>query len=555
MKKTLLYKSNIIKCLGAFIACLLFSLLISDHITLVVLASTTSKTEKQNSETKLTNNDWIKQFLKSADQRKQSILSSSTTIVKGDEYIPGKTYTGDAYYVSLNGNDSNDGLTVETAWSTLKKVNEADLKPGDAVFFERGGIWREALQCLEGVTYSAYGTGNKPRIYGSPESGVGADKWILHHQGKHGEKIWKYYKDMPDCGLIVFNEDTKWASKVSAWWDGTRYVTKNNHKKSFQITQALHNNLSFFNMIDLSGYEAPINKYDIMTKGELYLRCDQGNPGDIFNQIEFLTSEVQGYAPQIGYDKKCVVDNLCVKYFAHGGIAPRGNDSLHCGDGAVIQNCEVAFGGGCTHYYGKKGEVFFSGECINFEVSDGAVINNYLHDSYDGGIVMELPGEKALNRTFEDNLMSGNLIERCGSGVLITDCWMDYSESKNKYVFSDIMVKDNYILNIGYGWSYHQEMAFYGNGDQKAVSMNFWTCENRNKGIYIKNNVFYLSRDILLESMINKTNPAKFSNNVFVQNKKGAFALWEGQPVMIDKGREFILKLIGNQSGDLKIVK
>lgn len=50
------------------------------------------------------------------------------------------------------------------------------LKSGDAVFFERGGLWRGYLDCAEGVTYSAYGQGEKPRIYGSPENGADPNK-------------------------------------------------------------------------------------------------------------------------------------------------------------------------------------------------------------------------------------------------------------------------------------------------------------------------------------------------------------------------------------------
>lgn len=47
------------------------------------------------------------------------------------------------------------------------------------VLFERGGLWRGQLSTVEGVTYSAYGEGEKPRFYGSPENGTGESKWSL----------------------------------------------------------------------------------------------------------------------------------------------------------------------------------------------------------------------------------------------------------------------------------------------------------------------------------------------------------------------------------------
>lgn len=114
--------------------------------------------------------------------------------------------SGAVYYVSNSGNDLNDGLSTETAWNTLDKVNsgawtwegqlnseqfpeylwasehlseQVALKSGDTVLFERGGLWRGRLQTVEGVTYSAYGDGDKPRIYGSPEDGTGAENWPL----------------------------------------------------------------------------------------------------------------------------------------------------------------------------------------------------------------------------------------------------------------------------------------------------------------------------------------------------------------------------------------
>ena len=34
--------------------------------------------------------------------------------------------------------------------------------------FRRGDIWRGRILTKAGVTYSAYGRGEKPRIYGSP---------------------------------------------------------------------------------------------------------------------------------------------------------------------------------------------------------------------------------------------------------------------------------------------------------------------------------------------------------------------------------------------------
>ena len=74
-----------------------------------------------------------------AAARRQEILSSGTEIVKSDVFIPGETYTGQAYYVSFStGSDGNSGTSPDSPWQTVWQVINADLRPGDAVFFRRG---------------------------------------------------------------------------------------------------------------------------------------------------------------------------------------------------------------------------------------------------------------------------------------------------------------------------------------------------------------------------------------------------------------------------------
>lgn len=115
-------------------------------------------------------------ILEEAVARRETIQTSKTQIVWDEALIPGKTYTGTAYYVSNQGDDGNDGLSPETAWATLDRVNQAPLEYGDAVFFERGGVWRNTtVETKEGVTYSAYGEGAKPRICASPGNGGDPD--------------------------------------------------------------------------------------------------------------------------------------------------------------------------------------------------------------------------------------------------------------------------------------------------------------------------------------------------------------------------------------------
>lgn len=79
-------------------------------------------------------NDEVQQILNQADQRRESIRNSPTTIVKSNVFIKGETYTGTAYYVSNNGSDRNNGRSPRNAFATPAALERVNLKYGDAVF-------------------------------------------------------------------------------------------------------------------------------------------------------------------------------------------------------------------------------------------------------------------------------------------------------------------------------------------------------------------------------------------------------------------------------------
>ena len=79
------------------------------------------------------------------------------------------------YYVDINGNDANTGLSIDDAWATLGKVNEIidRLQPGDTVLFKAGQSWHGQLELIDlnghrrgPIVFSSYGEGHKPQING-----------------------------------------------------------------------------------------------------------------------------------------------------------------------------------------------------------------------------------------------------------------------------------------------------------------------------------------------------------------------------------------------------
>ncbi len=89
---------------------------------------------------------------------------------------PGAARTA-TYFVDANlGNDACDGLRAKSPrgqqgpFKTIARVNRADLRPGDSVYFNRGDTWTETLDIPSGgiqgrpVTIGAYGDGKRPLI-------------------------------------------------------------------------------------------------------------------------------------------------------------------------------------------------------------------------------------------------------------------------------------------------------------------------------------------------------------------------------------------------------
>jgi PKD repeat protein len=87
---------------------------------------------------------------------------------------PPPSLTGSVYYVdSAYGSDSASGLSVGEAWRTIAKVNRSVFNPGDQILFKRGDVWYEQLTVPSSgtsgnpVVFGAYGSGDKPKIWGS----------------------------------------------------------------------------------------------------------------------------------------------------------------------------------------------------------------------------------------------------------------------------------------------------------------------------------------------------------------------------------------------------
>ncbi len=469
-----------------------------------------------------------KKILAEAERRREAIQNSHTNV----------TVTGKKYYVSNSGNDNNDGLSPQTSWNTITKVNNVKLNPGDGVFFKRGDLWRsQLLICQNGITYSAYGEGDKPRIFGSPENGSGAEKWKLLEGTKN---IWVFYKDMQDCGGIVLN-NSKVAGKYCAYWNGTRYMdlgkspllgdnSDETLRKAKPFDVKTIDNLRFFNKISY----ADENYYS--RSGELYLRCDAGNPGIVYNSIEFITGFANDESCQalVSLASDSIVDNLCLKFCSSGAYM---GDQGHTNE--ILQNCEIGYIGG-TMWMGYTGHNYGGNDfgCLINRSGDGVLmggsnnkcINNYIYQVWDNAVTVEASGEK-------DQLIENNYIEYCHGG-LMTGGWNMVDVNEPQY--ENITFANNYVMWMGRfnNWSHFYDGLDNG-GAQILISNN-----PGNRNIKYINNVFYESLDNPIVTYYNydPKQPITFSGNTYIQlnggllidyehytkNKSGKYVLHKG---------------------------
>jgi hypothetical protein len=74
--------------------------------------------------------------------------------------------------ISPSGDDNNPGTSPVHPWRSITKINQAQFNPGDAILFERNGIWNEILIIASPgtqdspVIFGAHGSGEKPAIDG-----------------------------------------------------------------------------------------------------------------------------------------------------------------------------------------------------------------------------------------------------------------------------------------------------------------------------------------------------------------------------------------------------
>lgn len=342
------------------------------------------------------------------------------------------------FYVDvISGNDNADGLSYQSAWQSIEKVNSVKFRSGSKILFKKGGVWRGQLKLASGVAdnpiiYGSYGDATeKPLILGSLNKGNTND-WI-----QEVGNVWKSSSAFEtDVGNLIFNGGSAFGEKK---WDVASLINQGDYwlDKSSKI----------------------LHIYSV------------GNPAIFYSDIEaalrkhIIDQEKASYV---------TVDGLALKYGAAHGIG--GGKTHHI----TIKNMDISYIGG-GDLRGDSSNVRF-GNGIEFwsQAHDNMVEGNKIWEIYDTCLSNQnnMPNVKQYNITYKNNVM-------WNCGLASFEYW-NKPESSQTY---NIIFENNTAVNAGYSWGNSQRPDRGG----AHILTNTNTADT--KSIYISNNIFYKAKD------------------------------------------------------------
>ena len=440
-----------------------------------------------------------------AEARRQAILHSPDAL----------EITGQRCYLSADGADENDGRTPQTAWKTLARAGRAALQPGDGLLLRRGDVFRGQLRTRPGVTYGAYGEGDKPKLYAWDWNLADPALWELWDAEKH---IWHCTKKTLDAGTLVFNEGRRHSRKLIPSYLNGRFVCRDDPETEFDMRREMTQDLDLFCRFDdvlteepSRGERFPIPKLRPDSLGDLYLRCDAGNPGAVFDSIELLARR---HLVVVGENADVRIDNLCLKYTGEHAVAAGGR----CVKGLHVTHCEIGWiGGSIQHYlgtdpnypeggrgtvtrYGNGVEIY--GGCDDYEVSDC-----WVYQAYDAGITHQV-STFGREYSMKHVLYRDNLVENC---VYSIEYFLEKTEPGDSRM-SDIEICGNMLRFSGYGWGNQRH-----NKDTPA-HIKGWSYENTAENYRIHDNLFDRAGKRMLHLVAKKPESLpQMARNIYVQ--------------------------------------
>ncbi len=377
-----------------------------------------------------------------------------------------KVATSTVYYVAENGSYYNSGKTADKPIN-FEKLRNLTLRSGDTVLFKRGDTFRIATSysLVTGVSYGAYGTGEKPVISGSLRDYADGNIWSTEDGF-----LWKTTVNGEFAANMVFN--------------GGEFVGI----PKMTLAEADDDGEFYFDSENKTCY--------------LYLR--QRNPGLYFDSIEISTADTLF----IGWSnrKNIVLENLSFKYPAKHGM-----NFISC-ENIKITGCELSWIGGC--FTGTNGGRYGNGiqfwcKAVNCDVS-----NNYLYQIYDAALTFQGNGYGEYKNISYKN----NLVEYSSMNF---EFWGEYTNEED-LIISDIDFTDNILRFAGYNFGGLQR----NNEHNQAFVLGWYSTyyDSQIKNFNITENVFDIANCNFYYAY-DFTHMLNITNNTYYQDSNSDYCI------------------------------
>lgn len=319
---------------------------------------------------------------------------------------------------------------------------------------------------FSGITYAAYGEGDKPVLYGSVENYAKAGYW----EPSTKKNVWKLNLPLMDAGIIVFNHGEAVGDKKA----GLLSVTEN------------------------------FDFYHNVTENTLYLYLDTGRPNQVYNDIEIGTKR-EIFRLNNGVSD-VTIDNLCMKYTGNFCVAGTGfNENI------TVTNCEMGWIGGS---YQNDGATSRYGNAVQFwdDAYNAVVKDNWIYQVYDTGLTFQ----GSYYAVYDNVQFVDNLIEYCTMSIEFWNQQRQSYHNEKDGTMKNIKISGNICRFAGYGWgsmrpnqsvtchiaggveyNYFIESMEISNNifDMSTHAIMIWdskgTADAYDKDIVIKNNTYY----------------------------------------------------------------
>lgn len=402
------------------------------------------------------------------------------------------------------GDDQANGMTPETAWRSLDRVNRFIPRTSTRISFKRGGTWRGSLD-LHGGTVSrgwvAYGASGapdapKPRILTSVDIGEG---WRATAVANVWEHVWEEDANLPSGDVVQGPGNLYFldAQGVVLGWGWRKQSRPQLVRDGDFFYSPSERRIELFSSAKPGGrIEAAINRNGGQYSGQSFL----------------------------------IVEDLDLRF--GGAMGLRGHEAKHL----RFRRLDVSWYGGGT----KRGEYVRLGNGVELEgsIEDAIVEEGRFFQIYDTGVDSQKVGTTAF--TQRDISFRRNVISRTGLA-----CFEFWGRGASGSKFERVSFTNNTCLFSGSGWGFEQH-DHVGQGqigadvlifENSASVSNFVVTENIFHGARVGVFAEYAEKKTATRALVDG---ATFDWNLYSRPSQWVALLYDGDdPGLLPTSRKF----------------